>query len=323
MSFAPIAIFACKRPEHLTRLLESLSKNKESKKSDVKIFIGGPKNVKDWPLVYQTVSVARNQEGFRSVEVELCFDMTTGAELIKNGVSQVLSKSSEVIVLEDDLVVRSDFLLYMNTSLRKYQHNNNVAQISAWNFGVMQAGAAQQTYFMTGTTSWGWATWRRAWNPVPNLMENFVWLTSRAKRIHTFNYNEVMDCLGMLEAVIEKGYDAWDVSWYLDNFRKGNLVIYPNSTLTINDGFDGSGLNFNYSFTWEGHFKEQAQEKFLFPEEVRISPLEWVYIDSLRSWIKLSIGKKFLFPYVIVRKLRQHRKYYKRGFYQGLLGARK
>lgn len=322
MNLAPVVILGCRRPEHLARLFDSLSKNLEAQDTDIRVFIGGPRNAKDWPLVYKSIEIVESQMGFKSIEIENCFELKTGSELIRHGVSQVLTNFENVIVLEDDLVVRSDFLLYMNLSLKEYQYDERVAQVSAWNFGVMHKNASQATYFMGGTTSWGWATWRRAWNPTPDLNENFDWLTSRAKRIHKFNFNEVQDCLGIIEAVIEEDYDAWDVCFYLECFRKGQLVLYPNSSLIINDGFDGSGLNFNYSFKWEEKFRENPQKVFQFPKTVTISNLERAYINSLRSWVKLSIGKKHLFPYAFVRKSRQHLKYYKKGFYQGLIASR-
>ena len=42
--YAPIIVFAYNRPEHLKRTLAALVKNKESKESDLFIFIDGPKS---------------------------------------------------------------------------------------------------------------------------------------------------------------------------------------------------------------------------------------------------------------------------------------
>lgn len=318
MNFAPVAIFACRRPKHLERLLNSLADNSEAIKTDLTIFIGGPRRTEDWDLVHKTISVAERAHGFKSVNVQTCFELTTANQLIEYGVNSILSFSSNVIVLEDDLIVRGDFLLYMNTSLARYQADEKVAQISGWNFGVMHPGSPKETYFMSNTTSWGWATWQRAWNLKSDLNENFNWLVSRSKRIHNFNLSEVNDYLGMLEAVVNDGYTAWDVCWYLDCFRENLLVLYPNSSLVINEGFDGSGLNFNFSFKWENSFTEDSQDEFLFPEITEVTQFKSIYLRNYRSWVRASIKKRALFPYVIARKIRQHQRYAKTGFYNNL-----
>ena len=318
MNFAPVAIFACRRPKHLERLLNSLADNSEAIKTDLTIFIGGPRRTEDWDLVYKTVSVSERAIGFKSVNVKTCFELTTANQLIEHGVSSILSFSPNVIVLEDDLIVRGDFLLYMNTSLARYQADEKVAQISGWKFGVMHPGSPKETYFMSNTTSWGWATWQRAWNLKSDLNENFNWLVSRSKRIHNFNLSETNDYLGMLEAVVNDGYTAWDVCWYLDCFRENLLVLYPNSSLVINEGFDGSGLNFDFSFKWENSFTEDSQDGFLFPEISEVTQFKSTYLRNYRSWVRASIKKRVLFPYVIARKIRQHQRYAKPGFYNNL-----
>lgn len=322
MNFAPVAIFACRRPKHLERLLNSLANNSEASETDLTIFIGGPKSEDDWNLVYNTISVAEKAIGFKSVKVQTCFELTTANQLIDYGVSSILSSSSNVIVLEDDLIVRGDFLLYMNTSLERYQADEKVAQISGWNFGVMHPGSPKETYLMSNTTSWGWATWQRAWNLKSDLIENFNWLVSRSNRIHSFNMSETNDYLGMLEAVVNDGYLAWDVCWYLDCFRENLLVLYPNSSLVINEGFDGSGLNFDFSFKWEKSFTEEPQDGFLFPEFTDATQFRSIYLRNYRNWVRASIKKRVLFPYVIARKVRQHQRYARPGFYNNLWSFR-
>jgi hypothetical protein len=317
MNFAPVAILACKRPEHLARLLTSLSANPEALETTLTIFIGGPKRHEDWDLVRKTVLVAQEASGFRQINVETCFELTASNELIQYGITSILTANSRVIVLEDDLVVRRDFLLYMNTSLDRYQDDKRVVQISGWNFGIMKPESPQQTHFLSNTTSWGWATWKRAWNVDPQLLDNFSWLVKRSRRIHDFNVSESYDCLGMIEAVIRDGYSAWDACWYLDCFRNDLLVLYPNSSLVINEGFDGSGLNFDFSFDWGHEFSEEPQVTFRFPKSVEVTQFRRAYLKNYRRWVRASINKNILFPYVIARKVRQHQTYYKPGFYKG------
>jgi hypothetical protein len=65
-----------------------------------------------------------------------------------------------VIVLEDDLLVSSGFLAYMNKAL-EVQDVERVAQVSGYQFPIgFPPGLSD---FLPVVTSWGWATWKRAW----------------------------------------------------------------------------------------------------------------------------------------------------------------
>jgi hypothetical protein len=319
MNYAPIAIFACRRPNHLKDLLVSLMGNPEAIFSDLKIFIGGPKDEKDWGSVEETIKVAEQCSGFKSVQVETMFDITTGSGLIHAGVNDILLTNSSVIVLEDDLIVREDFLLYMNNGLNEYKDDDRVSQISGWNYGTISEIDASTTYFFPVPTPWGWATWRRAWSYSSKLDEEFEWLTSKSKRIRDFNFKENYDCLGMIEAVIRENYDAWDAVWYLHLYRNSKLILHPNSSLIINRGFDGSGLNFKHSFEWKEDIFDKAQTRFNLPSEIAVSPEYEKYLGYLRKWIKVSEGRSALrlLIHKIIRLLRQHVRYYRRGFYIG------
>jgi len=319
MTYAPIGIFACRRPDHLRELLNSLRENPEAIYSDLKIFIGGPKFEKDWESVKETIKVAELSSGFRSIVVETKFEITTGSGLIHAGVNQILSSHSSVIVLEDDLIVREDFLRYMNQGLNVYKDDDRVSQISGWNYGTISKVNQSSTYFFPVPTPWGWATWKRAWEYSPNLVEEFEWLTMKSKRIRNFNFKENYDCLGMIEAVIKENYDAWDAVWYLHLFRNNKLILHPNSSLVINRGFDGSGLNFKHSFKWKEDAFHATQMQFTLPDEVAISSEFENYLRYLRKWIKTSEGQSYarLLMHKIARMVKQHVRYYRPGFYLG------
>jgi len=319
VDLAPIAVIACRRPVHLRNLLDSLKQNPESEFSILYIFIGGPKNLSDLDLVNETVEVARSVVGFKRVEIFRKPEITSGGKLVRASVDFALKRHDSVIVLEDDLIVRKDFLKYMNASLLQYANNDAVCQISGWNFGKMSKTRDDKTFFFPITTPWGWATWRRAWQTEEQLkvLEDFQWLTSRFIRIHRFNFNENYNALSMIERVVSSDYDAYDAEWYLHCFRHSKLVLYPNSSLVINAGFDGSGLNFKRSFEWKQDFSGISVENFDLPETIKQSKEFRLYIRNFRRWIRTSQGidsARFLL-YIYRRKREQHLKYYKKGYY--------
>ena len=314
---APIAIFTCRRPNHLSRLLTSLLKNKEIDESELNIFVGGPKKYEDWVQVEKVLDIAQDASSKMNIRILERFDAKTGSDLIKGGITEILSSRENVICLEDDLIVRDDFLAYMNQALIRYSEEERVAAISGWNFGLMEHGKPSQTYLFPCTTSWGWATWRRSWEPNPNVQLDFEWLTAKSSRIHKFNFNETYNCLSMIERILKDNYDAWDAAWYLHCFRRSLLTVFPNSSLIVNSGFDGSGLNFKRSYEWKKGFDEDPQEIFAFPEEIILSRQFTSYIKGLRSWVQSFWPDSNLKFFVdrIKRKRRQHLNYFKRRFY--------
>jgi hypothetical protein len=317
-SYAPVAIFACRRPSKIKNLINSLQQCSESKYTTLYIFIGGPKNPLDWPKVKEVLEIALTVRGFAEVRVRESYNTLTGANLIKSGVETVLKDFDRIIVLEDDLEVRSDFLLYMNSALDKYADLKDIAQVSAWNFGTISSSLPNQAYLFPVTTSWGWATWKRAWSlKSESTHENFTWLVKKSARIHKFNYSENYDVLSMIERVLSEGYDAWDAEFYLHCFRNSNLTVFPNSSLVINGGFDGSGLNFGKSFPWKTKFEESPQTKFLFPDQIRLSKKYKTYLRYQQDWVQTfwPTSNFRFFIQKLKRKRRQHLKYYNKGFY--------
>lgn len=85
------------------------------------------------------------------------------ANSIIAGVTKLCDEYGRVIVLEDDLVVSPVFLTYMNAALDKYEDVEDVMQVSGYIFPVTAFENNTEAMFLPFTTSWGWATWGRAW----------------------------------------------------------------------------------------------------------------------------------------------------------------
>lgn len=164
MKLAPIYIAACKRPQHLANLLARLKDNPEADKSEVTVVIGGPKEDKHWTQVKKCLEVAKSTEGFKKLRVVEAYNILTGSDLIHLCVDDAFILNEKVIILEEDLVVRQDFLSYMNQALIFYQDCKEIAQISGWNFGLIDEHTPKATYLFPHMTSWGWGTWKRAWS---------------------------------------------------------------------------------------------------------------------------------------------------------------
>ena len=162
MELAPIAFFAYKRPQHTLAALRNLSRCELSAESALHIFCDGAKTAKDREHVKKVQDLVRSEKWCGTVNVVIREENIGLANSIISGVSSLIENYGKVIVLEDDLLVSPYFLRYMNDSLALYEKEEQIMQISGYMFGV-DLGSDTDAIFLPFISSWGWATWKRAW----------------------------------------------------------------------------------------------------------------------------------------------------------------
>lgn len=237
----PIAFFAYKRHEHTRKALTALQGNEGFDPSLLFVFCDGARRQEDIPQVEETRKVVKE---LVSSESTIVFrDENWGlAKSIIAGTSSLTERFGTVIVLEDDLITSPHFLTYMSRGLDLYADDSRVMQISGFMFPV-NADSKDDAFFLPLTTSWGWATWRRAWEHFDPSMDKLSLLdNSRALR-YEFDLRGSYPYYKMLCSQREKKIDSWAIRWYMSVFLKGGLTLYPRASLVSNIGFDGSGTH--------------------------------------------------------------------------------
>lgn len=237
---APIAIFIFNRPEHLHRTLTSLMRCAEFADSPVIVFGDGPKRNEQIPQVEAARSVARDLLGKRaSYRFQ---DRNVGlARSIIGGVRMLTEEYGNVIVVEDDLVLAPGFLSFMNAALARYADIPSVYQVSGHAFDPPELTGSTKAAFLPFTTTWGWATWRRAWQHFDERASGWEQLREDPGLRRRFNLGGVYDYSAMIERQMSGKVDSWGIRWYWSVFKRDGLVLFPPQTLVSNEGFDGSG----------------------------------------------------------------------------------
>lgn len=244
MSYAPIIVFVYNRADHAKQTLTLLGKNFQASESDVFIFADGPKeNASQEQLAKFTEvrKVIREDYGFKSVTITEAEKNKGLAPSVIAGVTEIVNKFGRCIVVEDDLETSPYFLTYMNDALEVYKDTENVACIH----GYVEPHKKQlpETFFIKGADCWGWATWKRAWDKFnPNGQE----LLDELHRCHCekhFNFNNTYNYIGMLEDQIAGRNSSWAIRWLASAYLNDMYCLYPNETLVLNTGFDGSGTH--------------------------------------------------------------------------------
>jgi hypothetical protein len=239
--YAPIALFVFKRPEHTRRTLESLTSNLEFNRSPLFIYCDGARHegeaaqveetrklVRDWPHPNKTVIERERNWGLANSVIE--------------GVTQLCERFGRVIVVEDDLVVSPVFLNYLNAALVRYADEAKVMQISAHMFPV-KIQAQTDAVMLPFTTSWGWATWDRAWKHFDSSMAGYEKLKADRALRRRFNLDGSYPYFRMLKRQAKGQIDSWAIRWYTSTFFIGGLTLYPTHSLVRNEGYGPSATH--------------------------------------------------------------------------------
>ena len=115
-------------------------------------------------------------------------------------------------------------------------------QISGYMFPV-ELNPELNAVFLPFTTSWGWATWQRAWKQYDPLMSGYSLLKQDRKLRKLFNLDGSYPYFEILESQIKGKIDSWTIRWYLSSFMLNGMTLHPFRSLVQNRGFDGSGTH--------------------------------------------------------------------------------
>jgi len=227
---------------HLRMTLLSLLSCHGVDKSPIIVYCDGPQTAKDVPSVEETRYVARELLGVRA---EYHYKNTNNglAASIIAGVTDVVSRYGRAIVIEDDLELAPQFIAYMNQALNYYKKFNEVFQVSAYMFDVAELSERKEALFLPFTVSWGWATWKRAWDHFDPLSGGSDLLRTDKILRRRFNLNDSYDYSSMLEDQLAGHIDSWAIRWYWSVFKAKGVVVFPPKSLVRNRGFDGSGTH--------------------------------------------------------------------------------
>ena len=277
---APIALFAYNRPDHLHRTFAALQANPLARESALFVFCDGAKGLHDASAVEEARRLVRGVTGFGEIHIREQGSNIGLAKSVISGVSELTSEFGRVIVIEDDLVVASGFLSYMNQALERYHDNPQVMQVSGYMFPVDRPRRLGETFFCRVPTSWGWGTWARAWEHLNLDSTSLLEHIHKSDQRDTFNVNGAYSYFEHLSLQAEGKMDVWGVRWYASMFVAGGLCLYPSRSLVHNIGMDGSGVHCGQSSVFDVELSDSSA--WTFPDRIEESVLA---VEAIRSFL--------------------------------------
>jgi putative methyltransferase (TIGR04325 family) len=265
---APVIVFAFRRPAHLARTLAALALNKEASSTDVIIYCDYLPSGADSDALAKmnlTRDIARRESRFQSVRVvERSFNLGL-AENVIQGVTEVINSHGYAIVLEDDLLVSTGFLAFMNEALLRYRDNEQVACISGYVYPLSKTPST--AFFLLGADCWGWATWASRWEILQKNPDVLIESIYSRKLQSVLDFDGSYPYMRMLVDRSKRLNDSWAILWYASALVKEKLCLYPPRSYVENIGNDGSGTN---HLNWSSIYKSSlaSNEQMAWPENI-------------------------------------------------------
>jgi len=281
MVVSPVVLFVYNRIIHTQRTISSLLGNSLASSTDLIIYSDGPRNESDLNQVENVRQFLTEINGFKSLTINLSEKNLGLSGSIIHGVSESLKKYDKIIVLEDDLVVSSFFLMYMNDALNRYQDDDRVASIHGYTYPT--DCALPETFFMPGADCWGWATWRRAWSFFNPDAEQLYKKLKESDKIKKFCFNGHSNHSKLLQQQVKGKVDSWAIRWHASAYLAGKLTLYPGHSLVQNIGNDGSGTHCG---NYNSHLIKLYEQQVVVNEiEVEVSKVGY---DAFEGFFKKS-----------------------------------
>lgn len=282
-NFAPIALFVYNRPEHTRRTIKFLQQNLLAEESRLYIFSDAAKNPNNQSLVAEVREIIHSVEGFKHVELIERKSNLGLANSIIDGVSRLVKEYGKVIVFEDDLISSMYTLQYFNDALIRYQDEEKVMHIGAYMYPLKEENLPE-TFFYRAATSWGWATWDRAWKNFEPDIDLIISRFDQEKK-HRFTIDDTMNFWKQIQEFKSGKNNSWAIRWYASIFLKGGLTLNPSKSLINNIGHDGTGIHSGMNDIYHVIINPQPIQSF--PEKIEENQL--VY-HSIKNFLKNRKG---------------------------------
>lgn len=234
----PVALIIFNRPDFTARVLEAIAQARPEK---LLVIADGPRpgRLDDLEKCQAAREVIRRVDWNCEVLTNYS-DTNLGCGLRPaTGISWVFDTVEEAIILEDDCLPHSTFFPYCEELLRRYSQDERVMMIGGVNFLNELRSPIQSYHFSRFGSSWGWASWRRAWRHFDYKMK--LWPTVVESKIIEQMFPDPVHCRYWQEK-FQHVYDSnaddiWDYQWLLACWINSSFRVFPEVNLVSNIGF--------------------------------------------------------------------------------------
>ena len=179
----------------------------------------------------------------------------------------------------------------MNTCFDKYEKNKQIMNITGYAPPIkIPSDYPYDVYFSYRSSSWGWGTWKRAWQYFDRNPAIFQEIDS-SKSLRYKVDRAGKDLYPMLKSQIEGNLDSWAVFWSVNIIKNDGLCINPVESRIINIGHDGTGAHCPKNERYNVALKTKSYEEIIFPNNAQ--PDERI-VKNYKDFMSESFFKKVM-----------------------------
>lgn len=210
------------KPQKLYLVSDGPRRNREGEQNKVEQIRSEIESRIDWPCQVRKNYAQEN--------------MGCGQRIV-SGYNWVFEQEEMAILLEDDTLPLQSFYPYAQELLQRYKDDERIMLIAGNN--LYQDYEIKESYaFSRFPSTWGWATWARAWKCYDGTMVTWEKIKNR-QAVEQYYGSK----LGKLyKEVIEWGYtgkiDTWDWQWEASRLWNYGIGIAPKCNMISNIGFE-------------------------------------------------------------------------------------
>ena len=240
--FAPVVIHTYTRLGHLKKTIEALSLNDLAPSTVLFIASDAPRENKDKSDVLMLREYIKSIKGFKSVNIILR-DKNFGLHLNASAAfDEVYKKTDRLITIEDDTIVGSGFLRYINDGLTLYTEDKNVFAICGYLYKSICITSSSDVVLLPGFSAWGYGIWKDRFYGLPNYDDIASEFLRSPKLFMKLMLNRP-DLIFGVWGVANRSLVAADLAFLLDMIKKNKKCLFPKKSLVRNIGNDGTGEN--------------------------------------------------------------------------------
>lgn len=243
----PVAIIFFNRPDTLKKVFEAVSKVRPSR-----LFLiqdgARTNNIDDKKKIQECRKIVQDVDWDCKITRDYSdVNLGCGAR-VYSGITNAFKMVDKLIIIEDDIVVTTDFFRFCEELLNKYENDQRIHRIS----GMCHMGEYKKSPYSYGFTNisscWGWATWKRSWDDMDYEM-NFL-DDEYTMRCFVYNYRYKTDSRNLFKTglmrrqILKNGgrLSAWTYQFSMGGRLNNKLDITPCKNLITCIGLtDDSG----------------------------------------------------------------------------------
>lgn len=233
---APILLLTYNRDEELAKTLINLASCHDSNGYDLFVHIDAPNIFCDgdkacYEKILDRINEYRNK--FRTVNVlEETFHCGLANSVISS-VTDIINKFGKIIVIEDDILLSKDCLVFLDDALVYYESDKSIWSVTGYTPPIeSKNNLDSDVYFSYRSSSWAWATWKDRWNSVDWEVRDFGEFISNKKLQEDFCRGGY-DLPEMLARQMYGLIDSWAVRWCYSQSKMNMLSVFPKNNRAI------------------------------------------------------------------------------------------